>query len=110
MTDDEMSVEYLYEMIEKQKKSTFAQHSVDFFCRFMLRQHIIFVIIVTWQYLQQKRLKKIDYLVSGKIVQMTSLCKKGEIKGKVFGPCGDRRRGWGPNHTHRYRYQVILVC
>lgn len=31
MTDDEMSVEYLYEMIEKQKKSTFAQHSVDFF-------------------------------------------------------------------------------
>lgn len=49
MTDDEMSVEYLYEMIEKQKKSTFAQHSVDFFCRFMLRQHIIFVIIVTWQ-------------------------------------------------------------
>lgn len=47
MTDDEMSVEYLYEMIEKQKKSTFAQHSVDFFCRFMLRQRIIFVIIVT---------------------------------------------------------------
>lgn len=31
MTDDEMSVEYLYEMVKKQKKSTFAQHSVVFF-------------------------------------------------------------------------------
>lgn len=31
MTDDEMSVEYLYEMVKKQEKSTFAQHSVVFF-------------------------------------------------------------------------------
>lgn len=110
MTDDEMSVEYLYEMVKKQGK----KHICTTLSSFFLLIHVEAAHNICHHsnstVVAAKEAKKPDYLVSGKIVQMTSLCKKGEIKGKVFGPCGDRRRGRGPNHTHRYRYQVILVC
>lgn len=47
-----------------------------------------------------KEAKKIDYLVSGKIVQMTSLCKKGEIKGESVWPMWRQKKRMGSKpHT-----------